>query len=384
MKTIDRIPLLAEICTHPLCIELLGSITAKDLSSWLRVELGRADALDSYASIHHSDEDTPSQLKTRACAPSHILHIVSGNTPHAAFQSLIRALLLGSRSVIKLPSSGLAELTEWISTFPSELNGMIETTSQLTEQHWLRANAVIAIGSDDTIAAIYEHLRPDQIFIPHGHKLSIGIIESDFKQAALLAARDTSLYNQRGCLSPHAFYLPPSEAKAFAELLAEEMQHYATEHPPEPLNLSEAGAIRNLRETTRFKAANITATNQLWESPSNLDWTVIYDSSSELALSCTNCCIYVRPIPDGLLASSNGTEAAQQAQETQDALGPEAHFLSTVSLHPYDHDRAAAISDLLPTAHRICPLGQAQKPSLFWHHDGFAPLLSLVKWKDIG
>ena len=63
-------------------------------------------------------------------------------------------------------------------------------------------------------------------------------------------------------------------------------------------------------------------------------------------------------------------------------LGPEAAYLSTIAIHPFDLDVATGLSDL--PAHRICPLGQSQQPSLFWHHDGFAPLASLVKWQDLG
>lgn len=371
MNTLDRIQLLAEVCTHPQCVELLGPITSDDLTSWVTTEFGRADALDSFGTYGSSPLKTR-VYKTRACAPSTILHIVSGNTPHAAFQSLLRGLVLGSHNVIKLPSSGLPELTEWISSFPVELISMVETHSQLTDQQWLQADAVIAIGSDDAITSIQENIRPHQIFIPHGHKVSIGIIDGDLTSAAPLAARDTSLYNQRGCLSPHAFYVRSTEsAREFAKSLADEMEAFAKENPPEPLSLSEAGAIRNLRETTRFAAANRDSTQspQLWESKDNLDWTVIYDESATLKLSCLNRCIYVRPLPDDLSETS---------------LGKESTYLSTVSLHPFSHTRAEALSSSLPAAHRICPLGQTQQPSLFWHHDGFAPLVSLVKWKDIG
>lgn len=369
MNTLDRINLLAETCRHPLCLQLLGKITKEDLTSWLIAELGRANALDQFESYGSSP------LKTKAYAPERTLHIVSGNTPHAAFQSLLRGLLLGSHHIIKLPSSGLPEFTEWISSFPTEFLDTVEVHTQITEQQTSLADAVIAIGSDETIKAIQKNIQPHQKFIPHGHKVSIGIIDSDIIGAAPLAARDASIYNQRGCLSPHAFYIHPSvSARDFAHLLAKEMEHYAMKNPPETLSLSEAGAIRNLRETTRFIEAN-TDTTQLWESQGNLNWTVIYDEDATLKLSCLNRCIYVRPLP---LDSSDASIIKTST------IGTEAHYLSTVSLHPFSTERAESTVLSLPTAHRICPLGKAQQPSLFWHHDGFAPLVSLVNWKDIG
>jgi len=374
ISTHDRIQLLAVACQRPAAESLLGNISADDLTSWVTAELGHADALDTW---------TPhGPLHRKAIAPKTILHIVSGNTPHAAIQSLLRGLLLGSHNILKLPSSGLPEIDEWVSFLPGELKTLVETHAKLTDTQWSQSDAVIAIGSDDTIAAIQQRILPHQLFIPHGHKVSIGIVYRDFENAAPLAARDASLFNQRGCLSPHVIYIDETAGTApqFAELLASEMENFAQAHPPSslspPLSLSEAGVIRNLRETTRFSAANSTTT-QLWhskgisENSENLTWTVIYQASPILHLSCLNRCIYVKPLPSSLNASI-----------LEDQFGPESQHLSTIAIHPFSLTTAGPLATL--PAHRICPLGDSQQPSIFWHHDGFAPLASLVKWKDIG
>jgi len=324
--------------------------------------LGRADALDSFAS-HGS-------ILSKAIAPAHLLHIVSGNTPHAAIQSLLRGLLLGSANTVKLPSTGLPELSAWVAQFPESLKNLITLLTQLKDTHWQQADAIIAIGSDQTMLDIQQKITPRQRFIPHGHKISIGIVCGDFETAAPLAARDASLYNQRGCLSPHAIYVQEQtdgDTIRFASLLAKAMDTFGQTSPPEPLTLSEAGAIHNLRETTRFTAAN-TDTSQLWESPHNQNWTVICESSPTLKLSCLNRCIYVKPLPASMDAPTLGTES---------------QHLSTIAIHPFSPTYSETLLNKLP-ATRICPLGQSQSPSLFWHHDGFAPLASLVQWQDIG
>ncbi|MGJ8678029.1 MAG: acyl-CoA reductase [Akkermansiaceae bacterium] len=364
--TAQRIKVIAEACKHQHCRRLLGNISDTDLTMWLKAELGNSDALDRYHPYYDG-----SQLVTRAYAPETILHIVSGNTPHAAFQSLLRGMILGSKNLIKLPSSDLVELREWIDSFPVELNSLIELYTEISAEIWATANAVIAIGSDAAIFSIQKKIQPHQTFIPHGHKISIGIIDGDLAKAARLAAIDASLFNQRGCLSPHAFYLAPEHCDEFAALLADEMKLLNETLPAEPLTLSEAGVVRNVRETTRFMAAN-SSTSKIWESENNLDWTVIYDASPTLQLSCLNRCIYVRPLPESPRTINS------------DALGPESAYLSSISLHPFHNERSEQIIAALPAAHRICPLGKSQEPSLFWHHDGFAPLQSLVKWKDIG
>lgn len=357
ISTAERIQLLAQACALPCVEKWIGKITAHDLETWLAAELGSTTALDDF--------HPHGPIQSKAIAPIDILHIVSGNTPHAAVQSLIRGLLLGSHNTFKIPSSGLPEFIECTGVIPSPLNELIEIHDTLTEGHWRRANAIIAIGSDASITAIHQKALPQQIFIPHGHKLSIGIVHDDFKKAAQLAARDISLYDQRGCLSLHAIYAA-GDSRSFADLLAQEMERFCQENPPEPINLSEAGAVRNLRETIRFCAANDPST-QLWESQDSLDWSVVHESSATLKLSCLNRCVYVKPLPPII---------------DSQILGPEAQHLSTIAIHPFSITAATALTDL--TAHRICPLGSSQQPSLFWHHDGFAPLASLVKWTDLG
>ena len=356
--TQHRIQLIAQVCQHPALVNLMGSIHAHDLTAWLEAELGHADALDTFV--------PNGPLKSKAIPPESLLHIVSGNTPHAAMQSLLRGLLLGSHNIMKLPSTGLPELQEWTDSFPQELKEKTSLHKKLTNTEWMSYNAVIAIGSDATIADIQKRILPHQIFIPHGHQLSIGIVYSDFETAAPLAARDISLFNQRGCLSPHAIYVEAEHATNFAALLAHAMETFAQAHPPEPLSLSEAGAVRNLRETTRFATAS-THTTLLWESSNNLDWTVVYEQHSQLKPSCLNRCVYVHPLPHEI---------------NLETLGSHAKHLSTIALHPFDEEVAKNLTTL--PAHRICPLGQSQEPSLHWHHDGFAPLASLVSWKDIG
>ncbi len=353
--TAARLQLIAEMCQHTSITPFIGDVSLDDLKQWLRAELGHEDALDDF--------HPRGPIRSQAYAPETLLHIVSGNTPHTAIQSLLRGLVLGSHNIIKLPSSGIPVFENWLSRFPKSLLDLIKTTRQLTDAHFARAHAVIATGSDTTIASIQKRIKPQQLFIPHGHKISIGIVYADFQTAVPLAAKDISLFNQRGCLSPHAIYVN-GDALSLASMLADALEN--SPYPPDTLTLSEAGAITTLRETTRFLAANSPST-QLWESPNNLNWTVIYEDSPTLKLSCLNRCVYVKPLPENL---------------DLDTLGKEARHLSTIAIHPFETRTAQSLTHL--PAHRICPLGQSQHPSLFWHHDGFSPLASLVRWKDIG
>jgi hypothetical protein len=121
MNTQERAEAVAQ-ATEPFRA-LLGPATADDLLGWLQAEFGHAEALDRWT--NHG------QAKARAIAPDTILHVVSGNTPHAALQSLIGGLLLGSINLVKLPRGGIIEVDEFIAALPEALRETIETDEEL-------------------------------------------------------------------------------------------------------------------------------------------------------------------------------------------------------------------------------------------------------------
>ncbi|MFT5881582.1 MAG: hypothetical protein ACI9FG_000067 [Crocinitomicaceae bacterium] len=339
----------------------LGPITANELLDWVSHELGHPEALDDFQQV--------GDILTKANPPKHLLHIISGNTPHAGLQSLLRGLLVGAQNTIKLPSikgdteeTSIPEVTAFYRTLPTELQQLCLFTSELSDSLLAAADWVIAIGSDRAIESIHDRLTPKQRFIAHGHKISFALIDIPSAKNAQLAAIDASLYNQQGCLSPHAIYVKDG-ASEFAPLLAKAMESYAQRDPRGEVGISESGTIRNLRETVRYKATQEPENYQLYESKGDTSWTVIYENSPTLSPSPQNRTIYVRPWPKNPLD-----------------LGRELEYLSTIALSP--------LSALLKTVEcltpaRICQLGKAQYPHLFWHHDGFAPLASLVTWQDI-
>jgi len=51
---------------------------------------------------------------------------MSGNTPHAALQALIRRRLLGSRNLVNIPSAGLPEVGAFRDARPQSLRDTIE------------------------------------------------------------------------------------------------------------------------------------------------------------------------------------------------------------------------------------------------------------------
>jgi len=71
----------------------LGQLTVQAVREWIVLELGDPPLMPQRYGRH----------QVVAIPYSPILHIVSGNTPHAALQALIRRILLGGENLIKIP-----------------------------------------------------------------------------------------------------------------------------------------------------------------------------------------------------------------------------------------------------------------------------------------
>ena len=333
-------------------------IAAETLSQLVESELGHAEALDRF--VPHGD------LHSRASPLAPIVHIIASNTPDAAIQTLTRGLLLGAENQVKLPSEGLSEVDAFLAALPEELAARVQCThSREVCDSWLEeAAAVIAFGSDETIWELRAQLSPDQVFIPHGHKLSLAIIDSDpTGDAAALAARDIAAHDQRGCLSPHDIYVAPQlQPRSFAAELARQLSRCEA---PGERSFDENAAIDHLRRSYLYRCASDTSA-QTWQSEGNTDWTVVFEEEPQFAASPLGRFAFVKPLPDDLSPSLSFVR----------------DHLSTIAIHPFSLERADELSGL--GAHRICPLGEAQNPSPFWHHDGGQVLAPLVRWTDAG
>lgn len=352
MNTASRAEALARAAAH---FPILGPCSADDLLEVVRLELGHPEILDGFRpyGAHFA----------RAYCLSPLLHIVSGNTPHAALQSLIRGLLVGAENRMKLPSSGLPEVGEFLSLLPAALRERVTVSASLPGEWQRDAGAWIVFGSDETIARFRMQARPGARFEPHGHLFSLGLVAGPTPGAADAAARDISLFNQKGCLSPHDIYVR-GDAAAFAAELARAMADFASAEPPLPVSVAEAAEIHNVRANYRFRSASDPRV-KLHESEGSLDWTVIYEDDPWFASSCLNRVAYVKPWPEGDPAA---------------ALGPVRGWLGAVGIWPATPDTAELVAPLAPS--RICPLGRMQLPPWSWHQEGRQNLAGLVRWVD--
>ena len=350
MTTAERATHLAAAATR---FPFLGPTTAAALLGLVRTELGDAAALDDF---------TPygGQLAL-AVAPETILHVISANTPAAGLQSLLRGLLLGAHNLCKTPAAGLPEIAEFRGALPPELAARVEIAGTLPDDWLPRAEAVIVFGHDATIAHFRALVRPGQRFVAHGHRLSFGVVFDDPAfVSAPLAARDASLFDQQGCLSPHVFYVA-GDARAYAARLAEEMRAFQESEPRGRIALAEANAIRTRREDLAFRAAQGRPVD-LWQSDGSTAWTVAYDETPGFPRSPLNRFVFVKPLPADLPAELRKVRA----------------HLSCAGLWPATRTHARTLAAL--GVSRLCPLGRMQSPPWTWLQDSAPALAPLVRW----
>lgn len=336
----------------------LGRCSARTLLDLVASELGNPGVLDGFV---------PQGRRTiRALAPPRILHVLSGNTPAAALQTILRGLLLGSENFCKLPTGGIPEVQEFRALLPRALAERLHLSETLPALWLERSHAAVLFGRDETVAALRAALPFGISILVHAHMVSFAIVFDDPRFLSVSgAARDVSVFDQQGCLSPHAIFVREKgglTASTYAQRLAVAMARFESHTPRGALTASESNSIRTLREETSFRAANGEPI-ELFASKDTA-WTVIADRTGSLPLSPLNRVIFVKPLPE----------------DPAPMLAPHGANLSTCGVFPMNHanrDNAAALGFL-----RICPIGKMQSPPLDWHHDGQPVLAPLVRWVD--
>ncbi len=329
----------------------------------LRDQLGHVDALDT--SIQRGD------ARVRARAPRIIYHICAGNLAVSAWTSLAYGLLLGARNVVKLPgdrddSKTRGEILGFLRGLPAPLRKLVETHRALNLDLLRRADAVVAFGSDATMKSLREKTGWDQQFIAHGHALSLLWLAEPNRltpRQARACAVDILTYDQLGCLSPQAIYVPPAtDFEALGRKLASALESHwigLKKKPARPLSV--AARIAEARDLAHALG------HRVWLPPKpHLGWTLIHDPDPAFRPSPLHGVIYLRQASEAHLSA---------------ALASVAGRISTVGLTSSLSPRLESIFLGLGVS-RFCPAGRMQFPPLTWHHDGRASLADLVTWVD--
>lgn len=366
------------------------------LQTFRGLQLSRFVAQD-FANPKVLDEFQPSPNGgwSRALGPELLVHVWAGNVPGLPMWSWVSGLLVKAGGLGKVSRAEpvfatvfaqlLAEVApEWADCFavlwwPSAQDDAPGTTAMAQESTaFALADVVLAYGGQEALRAMQAQVPVGTRFLPHGHKLSWGLVSSaalstrQGPYVARQAALDVVRHDQQGCYSPHVFYVERGASTSpldFAQQLAHALSNLQHKLPRRVLSLEEAAQVGAWRQTHELAALAPSGRSVLGQHGDQA--CVVYSD---------------RPLPlaPGPLQRSVLVVAVDALREVIPLVAPMREFLQTVGL-------AAAPDELLGLAEalgqagvtRLCALGAMAAPEAGWHHDGRFSLLDLVRMVDI-
>jgi hypothetical protein len=303
-----------------------------------------------------------------ADGPALVAHVLASNVPGLAVPAIALGCLAGAAVLMK---SGRHD-THSAPAFQRALAGVDpDLAATVVTTYWpggdpayepllARADVVVATGRDATLDALAARLpRP---VVGYGTRLSVAAVgrealgEADDCAARL--ALDVALYEQRGCLSPHAVYVEDGGTVSsldFARRLAAALDALAARLPPGPATVEERAARRALVLEAEWEpgvGARV--------GPGGV---VIHDRRPGLRATCGARTIRVHPMP-ALRALPEALPAG---------------VVECVGIAASDDDVAALAPRLARLGvSRVCPLGRMQRPPLAWPRGQRPPLAALL------
>jgi len=315
------------------------------------VELGLRELFADIAANAEELERREALRFTFDVSRATVCHVLSGNLPNPGVVSIVVGLLSGARNVVKPAAGDLMPglfIQSLAATDPTLARRVTLTSDR---EAYRRADIVVAYGDDETIATLRANTSAaTSAFFGFGHRVSIGLV--DFRQSkiqnqksklAAAEARDASLWDQQGCMSPQCFYVR-GNAAAFAEALAREMETFDCRWPRATLPFEDAAAIARARSEWSFRG-------RVWASEGSTHWTVVLDERGGWAATPLNRFVFVRP-----MASRTGILPVSSSLGRRDACPT----LSTVGFAGLSLKEVVGMAQ----ADRYCLLGEMQRPSL--------------------
>lgn len=382
-QAVDRAPGITGFSpgmVNEIITRMFTPITVEGLNALLDRELGDRRTLDEFR--------PHGKAIARAHGPGLITHLLAGNVPAPGILSIICGLLLKSGNLVKASGRDTAFPTLFVESLravDAELAACVSvldwprSEAAVTVAAVTGADAIIAYGDDSTITSIRRIVPANAKFLGYGQKVSFAFLakeamtEANLPQLAALAAEEVSVYDQQGCLSPHVFYIEERGAlgpRKFAAALAEAMGAFQARIPRGTLSVEEATAVSLTRSSYEFRAASDRRV-AVWGSVNANDWAVIYEDDPSFTPSCLNRVVFVKP--------------TMSATRVVEAVGRFADRISTVGVAPMTDAMKPFAMELAKLGiHRICAIGQMQRPPLWWFHDGRPNISDLLCWTELG
>lgn len=352
--------------------------TADRLARLVRAQFADPAVLDGF-------RPGPGGSRRRAFGHRLVVQLGAGNVAGVSVGGVARALLARSPVLLKpglhdavlpvLYARALADCDPELAAALAVLywpGGAAATEAEVLTQ----AGLVVVYGGADTVEAVRARLPATTPLVAYGHRVGVALVGREALAAgradgtAMAAAGALAAFDQRGCVSPHLFWVEEGGALTPAEWaarLAAALTAVEKDLPAGPAPAEVASRVQQLRGTSELKQAAGEGVRVF--RPAGVEWTVVYDPDPAFAPSCLGRFAWVKPVPD-----------LERVARLLTALRP---VLQTAGLCGAGA-RAASLVDQLGRAgvSRVTPLGRMAWPPAWWHHDGGDPLRALVRWVD--
>lgn len=378
-QALDALPVVTDLSpamiAHALP-QIFEPYAADELDAFVRAEVGDPVALDGLANTSWGGR--------HAIGPKLVAYVGAGNVPGLGLPVLITALLAKAAIVIK-PGAGEPILAALIARSLAHLDPALGAcvavaywpggTRGLDDAVLSRADVVIVEGDDDAIAAVRASARGR--VLGFGRRLSLAVVsrEATAQPAAIAAAiaRDVSLYDQRGCLSPQVVYVETGGAVHPADLaahLGDALLAVSRELPCGSLTPERRAALRALREDAEWRSIGGRDV-RVFGDASGLGPTVVYDADPRFEPTCLGRSVRVKPLDrlEDLLLHLGSWAGSVEAIGT---AGPP----ERIERLALEWAHGSALS-------RVCPIGRMQHPPVTWRHGGLPRLGALLRWIDV-
>lgn len=293
--------------------------------------------------------------------------VMAGNVAGAGLHEVAISLIAGAGLIIKTASAEPILFRSFVQTLAEHDPALAariaiftwpREDAQLTAVLRESCDAMVVYGDDATIASLTGN-RPLFAF---GSRLSgavatRGAIESAGAQSIAAGfARDATLFEQLGCLSPHHVFVQAPGGLDFAGTLAQAMDELARALPPPTfLEIEDSVALRIARERARWRGLGGEPV-RIFEG-ANLAWTLIYDRDADFTASPGLRTVHV--------SEFNGLD------DLRARLDPARGYLEAFSAGATDTEapRLGAMLGALGVSHFAAP-GRIQSPPVTWRHGG--------------
>jgi hypothetical protein len=351
--------------------------TAEALTGLVQSELGGPAVLDGF--VPDEEWPGPGHRSRRALGAPLMLQVLAGNVPGVAITATIRALVVRSGVLCKLPEAepGLLPLFARLLSDEDPLLGRCVAATwwagdrfPAAWREWARwAGRAVVYGGDAAVEAVRGSLPADTDVVSYGPRTGIGAVLPDSPPGAAAGlARDVCAYDQQGCVSPRLVYVVGEPTGPFVEGLAGALAEHTGRHPPPEPTGAEAVAIRSARAEFEFSGYEGGGSAVVTPGES-LAWTILAAESPAARTESLPRVVWVHQVPD--------------LESLEEVLRPLEGRIQTLGYSGSEGlQKLAALATRLGVS-RIAPFGTVAWPPADWRHEGRHQLLPLLNWTDL-